>query len=149
VFGQAFFPSRCRLPMSWAVSFASLLVLVACAGDPGERLQSGRILPWAGPEGRWIGAVVPMDPACGVPTTGLMTIGNSTFAFDPFQSTTVLQGKLDAAGDLMGEADRPVPGIRSVTMRFLGRIQHSEGGEGIVGTLASGRCHWSVTLLRG
>jgi hypothetical protein len=49
----------------------------------------------------------------------------------------------------MGEANRPVPGNGSVTMRFLGRIHHSEGGEGIAGTLTSGRCHWSVTLLRG
>jgi hypothetical protein len=149
VFGQGFFPSNCRLVMSWAVSFTCLAVLVACAGDPGERLQSGRIFSWVGPEGRWVGAVVPMDSDCGVSTTGLMTIGNSTFAFDPFQSTAVLQGKLDPDGNIMGEADRPVPGNRSVTMRFLGRIQHSEGSEGIVGTLTSGRCHWSVTLFRG
>ncbi len=149
VFGQAFFPSRRGLPFGGVVSLACLLILTACAGDQGERLQSGRVFPWVGPEGRWVGLVNPVEPDCGLQTTGLMSIGSGTFAFDPFQSTAVLQGKIGPAGDLMGEVVRPVPGSKPITMGFLGRIQHSEGVERIVGTLTSGRCHWSVTLRRG
>jgi hypothetical protein len=149
VFGQAFFP-RCRnFRLGRAVVIACPLFLAACAGDPGESLQSGRVLPWRGPEGRWVGPITPATPDCGPRTTGLMSIGSSTFAFDPFQSTDVLQGKIDPTGDLMGEVVHPVPGNRSITMGFLGQLQHSAGVERIVGTLTSGRCHWSVTLLRG
>lgn len=149
VFGQAFFP-RCReLLLSGAIGFVCLWFLAACAGDPGESLQSGRVWPWGGSDGRWVGPVTPVDPGCGSRTTGLMSIGSSRFAFDPFQSTDVLQGLIDPTGQLGGEAVRPVPGNVSITMRFLGRVRHSEGTEAIIGTLTSGRCHWSVTLLRG
>jgi hypothetical protein len=151
VFGQAFFPKRRVSALSGAVSFVWLLCLAACAGDgdPGERLQSGRVLPWAGPEGRWVGPVTPVDANCGLRTTGLMSVGSNTFAFDPFQSTAVLQGKIGPAGDLSGEAVRPTTGNESISIGFLGRIQRLGGPERIVGTLISGRCHWSVTLLRG
>ena len=37
-----------------------------------------------------------------------MSIGNDTFAFDPFQSTAVLRGKVGPAGDLVGETTRPI-----------------------------------------
>jgi hypothetical protein len=149
VFSQALFPSRGNLSLGREVAIACLLSLAACAGDPGERLQSGRVLPLAGPEGRWVGPVTPVDPDCGLQTTGLMSIGDSTFAFDPFQSTAVLSGKIGPTGDLQGEAVRPVHGNKPVTMGFLGRVQQSEGLERIGGTLTSGRCHWSVTLRRG
>ena len=146
---KPFFPRRRSLSLSGVVGFAYLLLLAACAGAPGERLQSGRVLPLGGPEGRWVGPVTPSDPDCGSLTTGLMSIGTTEFAFDPFQGTAVLQGKMNPTGDLTGEAVRPVPGNKSITMGFLGRIQSSEGVESIVGTLTSGRCHWSVTLRRG
>jgi hypothetical protein len=149
VFGQVIFPNRGNLALGRYVAIACLLSLAACAGDPGERLQSGRVLPLAGPEGRWVGPVTPVDPDCGLQTPALMSIGNSTFAFDPFQSTTVLSGKIGPTGDLQAEAVRPVPGNKPVMMGFLGRIQKSEGLDRIAGTLTSGRCHWSVTLRRG
>jgi hypothetical protein len=149
VFGQAFFPRRRDSSFSGAMSFVGLLFLATCAGDPGEQLQSGRVLPWAGPEGRWVGSVTPADADCGLRTTGLMSVGRNTFSFDPFQSTSVLQGEVGSAGDLVGEAVHPVPGNRSSTMGFLGRIQHRDGVDRIVGMLTSGRCHWSVSLLRG
>jgi hypothetical protein len=149
VFGQAFFPSRRVSRVRGATSCACLLFLAACVADPGERLQSGRVLPLAGPAGRWVGPVTPVDADCGLRTTGLMSVGSKTFAFDPFQSTAVLQGKIGPAGDLFGEAVRPISGNRSITIGFLGRIQPPDGVERIVGTLTSGRCHWSVVLLRG
>jgi len=149
VFGQAFFPRRHDLSLGGVVGFACLLLLVTCAVGPGERLQSSRALPLGRPDGRWIGSVTPIDPDCGLRTTGLMSIGTDTFAFDPFQSTAVVRGRIGPAGNLAGETVRPAPGNKSITMGFLGRIQYSEGFGSIVGTLTSGRCHWSVTLLRG
>lgn len=149
MFGQAFFPSLGRSPLGVAVSLNCLWLLVACTGDAGERLQSGRVLPWAGLEGRWVGPVTPSDPGCGVGVVGLMSIGSDTFAFDPFQSTAVLRGKVGSAGDLVGKATRPVLAGSSITMEFLGRVTRSESDERIVGTLISGRCHWSVILFRG
>jgi len=149
VFGQAFFPKYCCLLLSVAHSVVCLSLLASCADDPGEALQSGRVLAWAGPEGRWVGPVTPVDPGCGVRTTGLMSIGNAAFAFDPFQSTQVLHGKIGPAGDLKGEVVRPIPGGRSAVMDFLGQIEGTEGNARVVGTLTSGRCHWGVTLLRG
>ena len=61
MFGQAFFPNLRRSPLGVAVSLNCLWLLVAGAGDVGERTQSGRVLPWAGPEGRWVGPVTPSD----------------------------------------------------------------------------------------
>ena len=149
VFGQAFFPSNRKLASKSVFGAACLLWLSACGGDPGEQLQSGRVFSWAGPEGRWVGPVAPVEPDCGLRTTGLMSIDRSTFAFDPFQSTAVMSGKIGPAGDLTGEAVRPAPGNRSVTIDFVGRVEQSEGAERVVGSLTSGRCHWSVMLLRG
>ncbi len=149
VFGQAFFPSRRRFRFRGPVNWAVLLVMAACGGDPGEPLQSGRVLSLGGAEGRWVGPVAPVDPNCGPRATGLMSIGTRTFAFDPFQSTGVIRGDVSPSGDFSGNAVRPVPGSTSITMDFVGRLQQAEGVERIVGTLTSGRCHWTVTLLRG
>ncbi|MGA3398283.1 MAG: hypothetical protein ABSC95_03605 [Acetobacteraceae bacterium] len=149
MFGQVFFPSGCGLRLGGVASVACLLLLTTCTGDPGEQLQSGQVLAWGGSDGRWVGPVTPVDMNCGQQTTGLMSIGSSTFGFDPFQSAEVLQGNIGPSGNLRGEVVRSVPGNRSIGMSFLGRVQHSEGVESIVGTLTSGRCHWSVTLRRG
>jgi hypothetical protein len=149
VFGQAFFPSYRHLLLRVVRSAICASLLAGCADDPGGLLSSGRMLAWAGPEGRWAGSVSPVDPGCGVATTGLMSIGSAAFAFDPFQSTDVLHGKIGPAGDVTGETARAIPGARPVAIDFLGRIQRSEDGGRIVGTLTSGRCHWLVTLLRG
>lgn len=149
MFGQAFFPSYRKSLLRVAGGVVFLSLQASCADNPGDLLQSGRVLAWAGPEGRWVGSVTPVEPGCGVATTGLMSIGSAAFAFDPFQSTDVLHGTINRAGDLTGEAVRLIPGDRSVVMDFIGRVQSSEGGERVVGALMSGRCHWVVTLLRG
>jgi hypothetical protein len=78
-----------------------------------------------------------------------MSIGEETFAFDPFQSTIVLRGRTNSAGDVLGEAVRQIPGGRSTTIGFVGHIEHTEAVERIIGTLTSGRCHWAVALRRG
>jgi hypothetical protein len=102
-----------------------------------------------GSEGRWLGPVVPVEADCGSRTSGLMSIGHGVFAFDPFQSTSVLHGTVGPSGDIVGETVRPVAGSKSITMNFVGQLQQSEGVEKIVGTLTSGRCRWSVGLVRG
>jgi hypothetical protein len=132
-----------------ASAFVSLLVLTSCAHDLGERLETGQSLIGGGEAGRWAGPVTPLDAGCGAKTTGLMSIGHGSFAFDPFQSTDVLQGKIGDAGDLQAEAVRPLPGNKAVTMSFVGRIQHTNDGDQITGTLTSGHCRWSVALSRG
>jgi hypothetical protein len=146
---KPFFPSCCEMRSGVVIGVAWLLWLAACAGDTGEGTRSSRVLPWAGLEGRWVGPVIPIDPSCGLRTTGLMSIGSGAFAFDPFQSTDVLQGKIGPGGDLMGQAVRPALGDRPIKIDFLGRVQHSDDAARIVGTLTSGRCNWSVILHPG
>jgi hypothetical protein len=149
VLGQAFFPRGRNLFFSAGAGFACALLMTACAGDLGEGFQSGRVLALGGAAGRWVGPVIPVESGCGLQMTGLMSIARGSFAFDPFQSTTVLQGNVGPTGDLVGEAVRLVTGNIPITMDFHGQVQKSDGGERILGTLASGRCHWSVALLRG
>lgn len=149
MFGQAFFPSDRGFRLSNAAGVVCLLLLAACSGDPGEPLQSGRVLPWAGPEGRWVGPVSPIDSGCGPESEGLLSIGGGAFAFDPFQSTTVLHGTIDPAGNVSGEAVRQISGGKSVTIGFVGRVQHTEPTDKIIGMLTSGRCHWAVALSCG
>jgi len=115
-------------------------------GDLGERLQSGRVLAIAGLEGRWTGPVVPKDSACGSATKGLMTIGENGFGFDPFQSTTVIQGTVGKDRHLVGSLTRLGADHQNMSVSFDGQ---AADGETITGTLSSGRCHWTVTLHRG
>lgn len=120
--------------------------LAGCGGDPGERLQSGRVLALLGLQGRWVGPVLPMDPACGSATQGLMSIGDKGFGFDPFQSTTVIQGEVGKDGRLNGSLARLGSDHQNLLITFEGA---ASGSETISGTLQSGRCHWSVTMHRG
>jgi hypothetical protein len=149
VFGQAFFPRGREFQLGLAAGLVLSLLVTGCAGPLSEGLRSGPSVPWGGPEGRWLGPVGPVEAGCGPRTTGLMSIGRDIFAFDPFQSTSVLHGKIGLAGDLVGEAAQPVAESKSVALGFVGQLQQSNGAEEIIGTLTSGRCHWAVALFRG
>src|SRR5208337_4745591 len=83
-----------------------LVLLTGCDGDVGEGLQSGRVLPWGGLQGRWVGPVAPVDPSCGLEAHGLMSIGDRTFGFDPFQGTMVIHGVVGEDGRLTGSLVR-------------------------------------------
>jgi hypothetical protein len=87
-----------------------------------------------------------MDPACGSATQGLMSIGDKGFGFDPFQSTTVIQGEVGKDGRLNGSLARLGSDHQNLLITFEGA---ASGSETISGTLQSGRCHWSVTMHRG
>jgi len=132
----------------WAAIVGLLLIvaLAGCGADPGERLQSGRVLALSGLQGRWVGPVLPTDPNCGSPAQGLMTIGDKGFGFDPFQSTTVIQGDVGKDGRLSGSLARLGSDHQNLSITFDGAASISET---INGTLHSGRCHWSVALHRG
>ena len=111
-----------------------LLTLAGCTG---------------GPEGQWVGPVIPVAAECGAPTTGLMSVGRRTFAFDPFGGTAVIHGNLDKTGHLRGAAVSTVAGHDTARMEFAARLQRqSDNKEQILGTINSARCRWSVALRR-
>jgi hypothetical protein len=126
----------------------TIVQIAACDGDVGERLQSGRVLALHGLQGRWVGPVVPADGSCGPTTQGLMSIGAKGFGFDPFQSTTVIQGVVDKDGHLIGNLTRQGADRHDLSVSFEGSASMT-GAEAIDGTLVSGRCRWKVTLRRG
>ncbi len=121
-------------------------LLAGCHGDLGERLQSGQVLAWHGVQGRWVGPVEATNPACGSLTQGLLTIGEKAFAFDPFQSTTVIRGEVGKDGHLNGSMIRQGGEHQNLTISFEGSA--SESGT-LGGTIQSGRCQWKVALHRG
>jgi hypothetical protein len=134
---------------SQSVWTALMLVLIAgCKGDMGEHLQSGRVLALHGLQGRWAGPVVPQDKSCGPVAQGLMSIGEKGFAFDPFQSTTVIQGSVGKDGHLVGDLTRLGPDHQNLLVSFVGSAISESDTEMIEGALVSGRCHWKVTLHR-
>ena len=126
----------------------TIVQIAACDGDVGERLQSGRVLALHGLQGRWVGPVVPADGSCGPTTQGLMSIGAKGLGFDPFQSTTVIQGVVDKDGHLIGNLTRQGADRHDLSVSFEGSASMT-GAEAIDGTLVSGRCRWKVTLRRG
>ena len=119
--------------------------LAGCAENLAERLQSGKVMAWDGLLGRWAGPVAPTAPSCGGTTEGLLSIGTDGFGFDPFQSTTVISGKVASDGRLAGTFVRTGGSNQSLSISFDAA---PADGDTIRGTLASGRCHWSVTLHR-
>lgn len=136
---------------SQSVCTTLILALIAgCGGDMGERLQSGRVLALHGLQGRWVGPVVPQDKSCGPVAQGLMSIGEKGFAFDPFESTTVIQGVVGKDGRLTGDLARLGPDHQNLSVSFEGSAS-ADGSdtEAIEGAVVSGRCHWKVTLHRG
>jgi len=147
---------RSSLPLrQFARCFTSAIVMVCalifgtflagCAEDLAERLQSGKVMAWDGLLGRWAGPVAPTAPSCGGITEGLLSIGTDGFGFDPFQSTTVISGKVASDGHLAGTFARTGGGNQSLSISFDAAPADVDT---IRGTLASGRCHWSVTLHR-
>jgi hypothetical protein len=117
-----------------------------CGADLGEHLQSGRVLGWHGLQGRWSGPVVPTEVACGPTTHGLMSIGESGFGLDPFQSTAVIRGTVSDGNHLSGKLVRHDAEHQDLSIAFEGM---ATGSDAISGTLQSGRCRWTVTLHRG
>ena len=123
------------------------LLLLGCGHkDLAEPLQSGEVFAWSGLQGRWVGPVVPSDPSCGRESQGLLSIGEGEFGFDPFQSTTVIEGKVADKGNLVGSLMRESPDHKPLSISFEAA---ATGSDTIKGELQSGRCHWAVTLHRG
>lgn len=136
-----------RKPAGWLAACALLALLASgCGTDLAEKLQSGKVLPWDGLQGRWVGSVTPVDTSCGPTTRGVLTIGGSDFGFDPFQSTTVIQGPIDSDGHLRGSFVRQAANHQPISISF---IAMASSAETITGDLVSGRCRWLVTLHRG
>jgi hypothetical protein len=121
-------------------------LLGGCQTDLAEPLQSGRVLAWHGLQGRWVGPVVPTEPACGPPTHGTMTIGKKGFGFDPFQSTAVIHGEVDNDRHLSGSLVRQGAEHQNLSVAFEGSAERPDA---IAGSLQSGRCRWTVALHRG
>ncbi len=128
----------------------TIALIAGCEGDVGERLLSGRVLAWQGLQGRWVGPVVPADRSCGPATQGLMSIGDKGFGFDPFQSTTVIQGVVGKDGRLTGNLTRQGGDRQNLSVSFEGAASGvGSESEAIDDALVSGRCRWKVTLHRG
>jgi hypothetical protein len=118
-----------------------LLVLVGCVHQIGEAVQTGNAHRWAGP-------VIPSDPGCRQQTTGVMRLNSKEFAFDPFGSTMVIQGKVEE-DHLEGSSTMAAPGQKGITTQFTGTITHSANEPAAIqGTMTSGQCTWRVTLHR-
>ena len=136
-----------RAPTGWLPACALLALLASgCGTDLAEKLQSGKVLPWDGLQGRWVGSVIPVDASCGPTTRGVATIGGSDFGFDPFQSTVVIQGSINPDGHLGGSFVRQVANHQPISISFNAMASDAET---ITGDLVSGRCHWLVSLHRG
>ena len=135
---------------SYALFCVGLLGLSGCAAsDPALILQSGRTVGLVGLEGRWVGPVSPIGPTCGPSSSGLMNIGNGEFAFDPFQSTVVIRGKV-ADGRLNGALERIGGDRRLVGIEFGAMVvKAADGAMTIEGELVSGPCRWRAQLHRG
>ena len=130
--------------------FAACALLVlpigGCDTDVAERLQSGKVLAWYGLQGRWVGSVTPVAASCGPSTRGVLTIGEGDFGFDPFQSSTIIQGTVGHDGQLGGTFIRQDTHHQPISISFNAT---AAGEEAITGELVSGRCRWSVALRRG
>jgi hypothetical protein len=126
----------------------SLLVMTGCAHDVVNDISHDmdQYLQAGGQNGtQWAGPVVPNDPNCGKPATGLMTLSFRKFSFDPFQSVTVIPGKVDH-DRLEGSTTMAGQGQHGVTFQFTGTINRSTDPHSIQGTVTSGQCTWRVSL---
>lgn len=114
-----------------------------------QSIGTGRVLALEGIEGRWGGAVTPADPAaCGPERHGLMTVGGDKFAFDPFGSTTVIEGTVDK-DTLRGTLTRQGGGHQTLSIGLEGHAgRAADGAETIEGVVTSGKCSWRVALRR-
>jgi hypothetical protein len=75
-----------------------------------------------------------------------MLVGENGFGFDPFQSSTVIRGKVSGDGRMAGTAARQGVDHQDLLIAFDGM---TTGPGEVSGTLKSGRCRWAVTLHRG
>jgi hypothetical protein len=134
-----------------ALSFAAVSAGLMAGCGPAERVSrnigTGETFPISGMEGRWAGRVTPADNSCGPTTTGSMSIGSGAFGFDPFQSTTIIQGQISGR-ELHGSLSRLGANRTMLSIRFDGIAESGTGKDRISGTLVSGPCRWSVTLDR-
>ncbi len=113
-----------------------------------DAIGTGQVFGFSGLEGRWAGPVRPTDAACGPERHGLMRVGGGTFAFDPFGSTTVIDGTVKQ-DTLSGALSRQGGTHQTLTIGFEGTARvDPDKKETIGGTLKSGRCTWQVTLHR-
>jgi hypothetical protein len=145
--GKAFFP----LSSIFSFLLPVVLSLVGCGlpGGVSRNLGTGETLAISEIERRWAGPVIPLEPSCGHETIGLMSIGAHSFGFDPFQSTTVIQGVVDG-GALRGTLTRTGGNKQVLSISFDGQAGKDDQGRAtIIGTLSSGRCRWHVALKRG
>ncbi len=112
-------------------------------------IGSGKVLSLVGLEGRWSGPVRPSNPGCGAERHGLMRVGGGKFAFDPFGSTTIVNG--DVEGDVLKGSLTKVGGShRRLSITFEGHATPvAERAKVIEGILSSGNCVWQVVLARG
>ncbi len=130
------------------LAFAGGLAGCDLPGRVSRHLGSGEVLAVYGLEGRWAGPVAAVNSSCGNPTTGLMSVGSGTFAFDPFQGTTIIKGTVNEDA-FDGTLIRPGGNKQSLSIRFTGQAHRDPGGlDSIEGALVSGRCRWSVSLRR-
>jgi hypothetical protein len=60
----------------------------------------------------------PSDRSCGPATQGLLSIGEKGFGFDPFQSTTVIQGVVGKDGRLTGNLARQAGDRQDLSVIF-------------------------------
>jgi hypothetical protein len=119
-----------------------------CNNELADKIQSGKVMNLFGLQGRWAGPVTPDGDGCGQITTGTMTVGGKTFAFDPFQGTTVIIGMVSDSG-LQGSLSRPGNGQQVVSISFTGAATPRDGGEETIdGKMESGHCSWTVSLKR-
>jgi hypothetical protein len=135
--------------MRYIFLLPALMAVLGCQNEAADRLQSGQVMGLFGAEGRWAGPVTPVTDGCGETTKGLMTLGRKTFAFDPFQGTTVISGPVTETG-LQGTLSRSGNGQQMVSISFSGTVEtDADGQKTIDGKLQSGRCSWAVSLKRG
>ena len=140
-----------KIPLDRLFSYASrlgiVLVLSGCsASDAAMMLQSGRVVGLGGLDGRWQGAVQPTKLGCGNETTGLMTIGQGSFGFAPFENTVAIKGEVGSDKVFNGALERLGGDKKSI--RIVMQAHQADDSE-IVGNLVSGRCEWSFKLTRG
>jgi hypothetical protein len=141
--GKVFFRMVRSFFLIWLI-----LAISGCNNELADKLQSGQVMNMFGLQGRWAGSVTPDADGCGQTTTGLMTIAGNTFAFDPFQGTTVINGTVSDSG-LQGSKSRPGNGQQVVSISFSGTAKAQDGAEETIeGRMESGHCSWTVSLKR-
>lgn len=146
---------KVKFPFFRIISYVSWvglpLMVFGCGGpDVATVLQSGRVVGLGGVEGRWVGPVSPEVAGCGGATTGLMTVGQGSFGFAPFENTVVIRGAVASDDMFRGMSERVGGDKQVLTIRLAAQMVHVPGApDRVEGTVASGRCRWHMKLTRG